>query len=308
MSGGRRPGPICTTRGDTIDAGTMCLDASPLPGPLGLQTSGVASWEMSRKLLEAAQRTTQMLPAEMREQFAALFRPANIAITSGVLALWGISHLTGIGEIADLVLLLAGIVTIGWQVTQAAGDITDFVSIAVRAQSEADLDRAASHLARAVVTIGVATFIALIMRAGAKFRSARAARGAAPAMSLDASIAAEVRAILSSPEMAQLRAAHASGREIQLTIGGRWIQYEPNLPHSGFTFFEKNGFTLGRNAFSSEHELIQTLIHEIFRLRSSAIGRGVVPSTATSMQETISAETADAWAAAERIYRDFFSR
>src|ERR1700761_6848345 len=32
--GDSRPGPMCTTRGDYIDEGTMCLSASPTPGPV----------------------------------------------------------------------------------------------------------------------------------------------------------------------------------------------------------------------------------------------------------------------------------
>lgn len=35
MAGYRIPGPICVTRSETMDEGTMCLGRTPLPGPLG---------------------------------------------------------------------------------------------------------------------------------------------------------------------------------------------------------------------------------------------------------------------------------
>src|SRR5688500_1242678 len=81
-----------------LDAGTLCRAASPGPGGGG---GGVAGWPADRKLLQAARRTTPLLPEHMRDQFAALFEPANIAITAGVLTAWLGSHYVGIGFVAD---------------------------------------------------------------------------------------------------------------------------------------------------------------------------------------------------------------
>jgi hypothetical protein len=116
----------------------------------------------------------------MRAQFAALFSPTNLAITGGVLAAWAASHAVGVGEAADIVLLIAGIATVGWQAVRAAHDIWDFVTIAANARSEDDLERAATHLASAVVILGVTAFVALIVKAGGKLfgRGAPGARAA----------------------------------------------------------------------------------------------------------------------------------
>jgi hypothetical protein len=39
MGNSRRPGPTCTTKGDCIDDGTMCLSSSPTPGPVCISSS-----------------------------------------------------------------------------------------------------------------------------------------------------------------------------------------------------------------------------------------------------------------------------
>lgn len=180
MGDGRIPGPMCQAtipvcqapRPIVVEDGTMCRAPSPTPGSVGIATtqSSVGSWDITHKLLAAARRTTRMLPAEMREQFVVLFRPDNLELLGGVLALWGVSHAIGVGEAADLVLLLWGIGAIGLQAIEAAKNIWEFVAIAVEARNEADLDRAASHLSLAISMIGVATFVALILKAGARLR------------------------------------------------------------------------------------------------------------------------------------------
>ena len=39
MPGYRLPGPLCGTSSETIDAGTLCQNRSPLPGPIGIHTN-----------------------------------------------------------------------------------------------------------------------------------------------------------------------------------------------------------------------------------------------------------------------------
>ena len=82
-------------------------------------------------------------------------------------------------------------------------------------------------------------------------------------------VIAETRQILSSPEMMQLRHAHALGKPLILRVVGRLVQYEPNWPFSGMTIFEENGFLLGQQAFSSEEELTKSVLHELYRLATS---------------------------------------
>ncbi|WP_218080577.1 hypothetical protein [Anthocerotibacter panamensis] len=66
---------------------------------------------------------------------------------------WAVSHALGIGEVIDLVLLGVGI--LGTEVVTIAQDLVGFVNRALQAQTEADLEKAAEHLARAVAVVGV---------------------------------------------------------------------------------------------------------------------------------------------------------
>jgi hypothetical protein len=277
----------------------MCLTASSRAGPLGVNTSNVAAWDITHKLMEAGRRTTGKLPVEMRAQFAALFTAESAVITGTVLTAWAISHAFGVGEAVDLILAGAAVVTMGWQAFQGGRELGNFLRIGATAQNERDLDEASTHLARAVIALGVVTITALIMRAGGR------AKPVAAASSSEAAIMNEVRGILSSPGMAQIRAANSAGIGITVKIGGRLIQYEPGLPASGMTMFGEDGFILGREAFRDEAELTKTLLHELYRLGMSA--RGAL-GDASSMQEVITAETEAAAGFAERAYNLYFSR
>jgi len=84
--------------------------------------------------------------------------------------------------------------------------------------------------------------------------------------------------------MAAIREAHAAGRSVTVRIGGRVIQYEPGLPASGMTMFGDEGFLIGREAFSTAGELERTVLHELYRLRTSASSSGV--SAALAAEET----------------------
>lgn len=58
--------------------------------------------------------------------------------------------------------------------------------------------------------------------------------------------------------------------------------YEPKLPASGMALFEENGFVLGPEAFVSEAELTQTLLHESYRLGMTTSSGGLSGALATS--------------------------
>jgi hypothetical protein len=120
--------------------------------------------------------------------------------------------------------------------------------------------------------------------------------------SVERSVITETRTILSSPEMGQLRQAQAAGREIVVRVGGRLIQYEPGLQASGMTMFGENGFLIGREAFASEAELAKTLLHELYRLKTSVIGPSGVFAG-----EVVAVETKAAFDFAERAYDAVFA-
>jgi len=108
-------------------------------------------------------------------------------------------------------------------------------------------------------------------------------------------IVKEADAILGAAEFETLRAAQKSGTFAEVTIGGRKIIYEPGLPSSGFTLMGENGFVLGNEAFKSSSELGKTLLHELHRLKNSAI-----PESGLSAGGQAASETNNAYQFAEK--------
>lgn len=115
---------------------------------------------------------------------------------------------------------------------------------------------------------------------------------------LDQKILSEVKNILHSQQFQSLCNAFKQGIAHTEIIKGRTIQVEPDLPFSGMVLFEENGFVLGKEAFASKEELIKTLLHEIYRLETSIVGKN---RKATQLE--ITAETKAAFEFSERITR-----
>lgn len=87
---------------------------------------------------------------------------------------------------------------------------------------------------------------------------------------IEKSIAEESHQILNSSEFEKITNGFANKTPIQVEINGRTISYD-DAPFSGMTWFEKNGFNIGREAFKDEEELIKTVLHEMHRLRTSTL-------------------------------------
>ncbi len=83
---------------------------------------------------------------------------------AGVIVAWAGSQFFGVGEIADVVLLVAGWIAFGGVAVKAGSCLLDFAYQTSRAQSDADLDKAAVSLATAVTLLGVQTILALILK------------------------------------------------------------------------------------------------------------------------------------------------
>lgn len=111
----------------------------------------------------------------------------------------------------------------------------------------------------------------------------------------------EVKHILSTNPFQALCTAFKQGISHTEAINGRVIQVDPELPFSGMTLFKENGFVLGKEAFKGKEELIKTLLHEIYRLEKSAIGKA-----GRASQEEITEETKAAFEFAEKSFTLFF--
>lgn len=127
--------------------------------------------------------------------------------------------------------------------------------------------------------------------------AAKAGRQQIPGFTaLESQIINEAQAIIKSPLIAELEAAHRVGRPAVVNIEGRIIQYEPNILSSGMTDFARNSFYIGRDAFKSSVEFRKTILQELYRLANSKSAAGVTGNLASH-------ETDDAFAFANRAAR-----
>jgi len=110
-------------------------------------------------------------------------------------------------------------------------------------------------------------------------------------------IAQESYMILNSSEFESLIQAHKNNKSIEIVINGRTITYD-DAPFSGMTYFEKNGFHIGKEAFKDEDEIIKTVLHEMHRLKTSKL-RG------TGSPLVVSQETKAAFDYAEKTINLF---
>jgi hypothetical protein len=63
------------------------------------------------------------MPADARREVEALLTKEAIAVMVGVLTLWALSHFIGVGEIADIVLIVVGVAALGGVAIQVAQDL-----------------------------------------------------------------------------------------------------------------------------------------------------------------------------------------
>lgn len=140
---------------------------------VGESSTRVGRLSQAQKVAEAISRSIPLLPHEAGEVIAGLVSPESMAIVCGTLVLWAGSHLFGVGEIVDLVLLVAGAITLGKSVWDLASELSAFARLAVDAQSEAELDEAAKHFAKAATIGGVDVLTALLLRKGLRDVRAR---------------------------------------------------------------------------------------------------------------------------------------
>jgi hypothetical protein len=127
----------------------------------------VASWAFEKRLEEILTRTLPKLGPEARAQLQAVINPTSLAIISGVLIAWVVSHAVGIGEIIDIIILVVGIAAIGFAVFTGLDYLYDFAVGVYRAKTKHDLDKAADDLAKAISILGIQTVLAILFR-GAK--------------------------------------------------------------------------------------------------------------------------------------------
>jgi hypothetical protein len=150
-----------------------------------LITVDIGRMTSNEKLAEAMRRSLSYLPAQSGSAVMALLKPETLVIITGTLVVWAASHFFGVGEIVDLILLGAGVVVLGFAVFEGADALSDFVAIAIDANSDADLETAGRHFARALTLLGVSTIQAVLLKGRAGVVMARSAVKIHPRIKVD---------------------------------------------------------------------------------------------------------------------------
>jgi hypothetical protein len=136
--------------------------------------SDVAQWTYTDKFIEVIKRAAMLLPADVGEELLALIDPWVVGIAVAVVVVWAISHFFGVGEIADVILIIVGVVSLGPIAWKAGEHLINFALKMVGGKTSEDLDEAAKHLSEAVSLIGVQVAMALLLKKAPKaFREPR---------------------------------------------------------------------------------------------------------------------------------------
>jgi hypothetical protein len=118
-------------------------------------------------------RALPLLPNEARAVVQGLLSPESLLIVTGTLTLWAGSHLFGVGEIADIVLMIIGGIFLGKGILDLADELWQFGNLTILMKSERDLDEAAKHFAKAVILVGMDIIALLLLRGNVKARGVR---------------------------------------------------------------------------------------------------------------------------------------
>src|SRR5262249_32357797 len=96
-----------------IASGRVAAKSAPALRPQSAPATGICELPLENKFAEALRRVPAKLPASVRHEFEALLSPTSLGIMAGALVVWAGSHAFGVGEVADIVLLIGGTFFLG---------------------------------------------------------------------------------------------------------------------------------------------------------------------------------------------------
>jgi hypothetical protein len=131
----------------------------------------VVSMLIEDRIKYVVEKAAKNFADKVGRQLLTLIEPKSLAITAGVLVIWGGSQFLGVGEVADAVLLVGGYLMFGAVAIQAARLLYACGIGIMRAHTTADLDQASANLTTAVTLIGVqATLVILLHKPGSAMK------------------------------------------------------------------------------------------------------------------------------------------
>ena len=155
--------PVFSDEGKYIPLEQHFKEESELYARFGSNSalSDVKNLSQVEKLVKAVEASGNYLEDEIVEELRAIFTPATLATMVGVFAVYVAAHATGVGQAADILMLLAGGIFFGLDTISIFKDIAGFAN-AMSATSQEDLDKAGQHLANLVATVSVDVVMTLL--------------------------------------------------------------------------------------------------------------------------------------------------
>jgi hypothetical protein len=127
--------------------------------------SSVDQMARSEKLCRAFVRALKGLPEATAVQAQALLTPENLTLMAATTAIWlGSQGIPLVGQVVDAALLSLGVILLAAQASDVAHALWSYANRAIAARVAADLDAAASHLSRALATVGINVVAFVLMK------------------------------------------------------------------------------------------------------------------------------------------------
>ena len=119
---------------------------------------------LDKKLEKVFAGAAKLLPHEVGQQLMAFATPAAFAALATIVTAWAVAHFFGVGEVADLLLLVAGYAALGGIAIEAATHIADCIKLTINSSTDKELDAASKHLATAITLVGVQSVMIILFR------------------------------------------------------------------------------------------------------------------------------------------------
>jgi hypothetical protein len=93
-----------------------------------------------------------------------------------MLVAWIVAHAFGLGEIIDVILLAAGVLSVGWAIFDGLDHLYDFALLTYRGGSVREFDLAADHLSKAIAILGIQVVSAVLFKGAKRPRTGQGGR------------------------------------------------------------------------------------------------------------------------------------
>jgi hypothetical protein len=141
------------------------LASSMEDGLCHARSQPIEKMEKPEKLCRAFVRAMGKLPTETMKEVQAMVSPESLALLGTMTTAWlGSQGIPVLGQTVDAALLTLGVTMAAAQTAAVKDSLWNYVKHASEAHDKAGLDTAATHLARAVATVGVGIVTFILMK------------------------------------------------------------------------------------------------------------------------------------------------